>query len=96
MEQHKGYTKEAAATVRDWAFDNTDYPTLYSYCKYTNVGSYKTAEFTLPGCELVKNKGFNDENIRQLKDYIDNEQDTIFAMAKQVNPFKAMMGAKIE
>ena len=51
----------------------------------------KTAEFTLPGCELVKNNGFTDDDIRQLKDYIDNEQDTIFAMAKQVNPLKAMM-----
>lgn len=52
----------------------------------------KTAEFTLPGCELVKNNGFLDDDIRHLKDYIDNEQDTIFAMAKQVNPIKAMMG----
>ncbi len=43
-QQHKGYAKEAAAAVRDWAFANTDYPALYSYCKYTNVGSYKTAE----------------------------------------------------
>ena len=42
--QHKGYAKEAASAVRDWAFENTDYPALYSYCKYTNVGSYKTAE----------------------------------------------------
>jgi len=51
----------------------------------------KTAEFTLPGCELVRNNGFTDEDIHQLKDYIDNEQDSIFAMAKQVNPLKAMM-----
>ena len=56
----------------------------------------KTAKFTLPGCELVKNKGFSEDDIRQLKDYIDNEQDTIFAMAKQVNPIKAMMGAEIK
>ncbi len=42
--QRKGYAKEAAIAVRDWAFANTDYPALYSYCKYTNVGSYKTAE----------------------------------------------------
>lgn len=42
--QKKGYAKEAAQAVCDWAFENTDYPALYSYCKYTNVASYKTAE----------------------------------------------------
>ena len=56
----------------------------------------KTAEFTLPGCELIKNKGFSEGDICQLKDYIDNEQDNIFAMAKQVNPIKALMGAEIK
>ena len=40
----KGYAGEAAKAVRDWAFRNTDYPALYSYCKYTNVPSIKTAE----------------------------------------------------
>ncbi len=43
-QQKKGYAKEAALAVRDWAFQNTEHPALYSYCKYTNVGSYKTAE----------------------------------------------------
>ncbi len=43
-QQHNGYAKEAAAAVRDWAFQNTGYPALYSYCKYTNEGSIKTAE----------------------------------------------------
>ena len=43
-QQRKGYAKEAAAAVRDWAFANTEYPALYSYCKYTNVGSFRTAE----------------------------------------------------
>ena len=40
----KDYAKEAARAVRDWAFRNTDYPALYSYCKYTNVPSFRTAE----------------------------------------------------
>ncbi|MBR1585001.1 MAG: GNAT family N-acetyltransferase [Clostridia bacterium] len=39
----KGYGKEAARAVRDWAFRHTDYDTLYSYMKYTNVASYSTA-----------------------------------------------------
>ena len=42
--QRKGYAREAAAAVRDWAFHHTAYPALYSYCKYTNEPSYKTAE----------------------------------------------------
>lgn len=42
--QHKGYAKEAAKAVRDWAFRNTEYPALYSYCKYTNEPSIRTAE----------------------------------------------------
>nr|WP_297708542.1 GNAT family N-acetyltransferase [uncultured Butyrivibrio sp.] len=42
--QHRGYAKEAAIAVRDWAFHKTEYPALYSYCKYTNTPSIKTAE----------------------------------------------------
>lgn len=39
----RGYGKEAAQAVRDWAFRNTSFDILYSYMKYTNVGSYSTA-----------------------------------------------------
>ncbi len=42
--QRNGYAKETAKAVMDWAFRNTDYPALYSYCKYTNEASIKTAE----------------------------------------------------
>ena len=42
--QRRGYAKEAAEAVRDWAFRKTDYPALYSYCKYTNEPSIRTAE----------------------------------------------------
>lgn len=39
----KGYGKEAASAVRDWAFTHRDFPRLYSYMKHTNVASYSTA-----------------------------------------------------
>ena len=42
--QRRGYAREAAGAVRDWAFRNTDYPALYSICKWTNEPSYRTAE----------------------------------------------------
>ena len=42
--QRRGYAKEAAKAVRDWAFRNTDHSALYSYCRYTNEPSYRTAE----------------------------------------------------
>ncbi|MCR5112098.1 MAG: GNAT family N-acetyltransferase, partial [Ruminococcus sp.] len=41
--QRNGYGSEAARAVRDWAFENTNYDCLYSYMKYTNIGSYSTA-----------------------------------------------------
>lgn len=39
----KGFGSEAAKAARDWAFENTNYDKIYSYMKYTNVGSYSTA-----------------------------------------------------
>ena len=39
----KGFAKEAAGAVRDWVFRNTEYDTVYSYMKYTNIGSWSTA-----------------------------------------------------
>ncbi len=39
----RGFAKEAACEVIDWVFHNTQYNTIYSYMKYTNVGSYSTA-----------------------------------------------------
>ena len=39
----EGFGKEAARAARDWVFEYTDFDIVYSYMKYTNVGSYKTA-----------------------------------------------------
>ena len=41
--QRKGYAKEAAIAVRDWTFMNTPFNIVYSYMKYTNEASAKTA-----------------------------------------------------
>lgn len=40
---NKGYAKEAAAAVRDWAWNNTEYPAVYSYMTRGNEASIKTA-----------------------------------------------------
>ena len=39
----RGFAKEAARAVRDWAFLHTAYDALYSYMKYSNEGSWRTA-----------------------------------------------------
>ena len=55
--QRKGYAKEAASAVRDWTFQNTPFQEIYSYMKYTNEPSAKTAVSW--GCHLVDE--FSDE-----------------------------------
>lgn len=51
----------------------------------------KNAEFSLPGCKLISNKGFNQSELDELREYIDVNQDEIFKLAKGLNPIKAMM-----
>lgn len=58
----------------------------------------KSAEFVIGSeesgykCKVINNKGFDEEELKQLRDYVDNEQDYIFSLAKTVNPMKAFMG----
>ena len=42
-QQRKGYTSEVAAGCIRWAFTNYDFPAVYSYMKYTNIPSQRTA-----------------------------------------------------
>ena len=49
--QRNGYAKEAAIAVRDWTFHNTPFQIVYSYMKYTNEPSVKTA--ISYGCKQV-------------------------------------------
>lgn len=68
--QRKGYAKEAASAVRDWAFTKTPFLELYSCMKYTNEPSAKTAMSW--GCHLVDE--FADEV---------NEFTKVFMMTKE-------------
>lgn len=42
-QQCKGYASEAAAACIRWAFENCRFPAVYSYMKYTNLPSQRTA-----------------------------------------------------
>ena len=53
---------------------------------------HRSAEFALPEGNLVRNNGFSDEEINRLKDYVDNERDSIFDMAKKINPMRELLG----
>ena len=41
--QRKGYASEAAAACIQYAFEHYDFPAVYSYMKYTNIPSQRTA-----------------------------------------------------
>ena len=52
----------------------------------------RKAEFALPEGRLVRNDGFSDEETARLAEYVDNERDAIFDMAKKINPMKGFLG----
>ena len=41
--QRQGFAAEAAGECKRWAFEEHDFPAVYSYCKYTNLPSQRTA-----------------------------------------------------
>ena len=62
----KGYGSEAAKAVRNWVFQHTKYDVVYSYMKYTNEASYRTA---------VAN------GMRKVKEYPDEKNGISYAYA---------------
>ena len=62
----QGYGREAARAVRDWAFENTPYTCLYSYMKYTNLPSQKTAAAM---------------GMRKIKEYPDSKDEMLYVYA---------------
>lgn len=57
-------------------------------------GKESNAEFILPEGNLLNSKGFSEEELSKLKEYVQNEKDSIYSMAKEINPMKAFLGTK--
>lgn len=60
-----------------------------AYILFTDKNS--SAEFIIPGGELLNSKGFDEKELAQLKEYVDNEQDYLFGLAKELNPMRSFM-----
>ena len=61
-----------------------------AYVLFTDVNS--SAEFMIPGGKLLHHKGFGEDELRQLKEYVENEQDYLFNLAKEINPIRGFLG----
>ena len=75
--QRQGFGSEAARAVRNWAFENTEYDSLYSYMKYTNTASYSTAASI---------------GMKKIKEYPDEKNTVSYAYAITRKEWKALIG----
>lgn len=66
----RGYAREAARAVRNWAFTHTEYPSLYSYMTAGNLASQATAASM---------------GMRKIKEYTDEhyERTCVYAITRQ-------------
>lgn len=55
----------------------------------------KTAEIRTPDGKLLQNNGFAPDEIKRLQEYCEREKDTIFELARSVNPVKAFLESPI-
>jgi RimJ/RimL family protein N-acetyltransferase len=76
----KGYGKEAAAAVRDWAFTHTKYDRMYSYMKYTNLASSATAQAI---------------GMTKVKEYADNVNGISFVYAMTKDQWNEMKKSQV-
>jgi RimJ/RimL family protein N-acetyltransferase len=65
----QGYAKEACRAVKDWLFENTDYPCVYSYMNRENIASRATAAAN---------------GMTQIKEYVgDGEALAVYAITRE-------------
>ena len=51
----------------------------------------RKAEGYVPDCIIIKNEGFEEDEVKVLELYMKQNQDQIREMAKAINPIKALM-----
>ena len=51
----------------------------------------RRAEGYVPDCIIIKNEGFEEDEVKVLELYMKQNQDQIREMAKVINPIKALM-----
>ncbi len=54
----------------------------------------KYAEGKIPPCTIEKNRGFTDQEVESLEDYLFRNKDDIYRRAKKINPLRAFLGEK--
>ena len=61
------------------------------YAFVTFDAGKKSAEGKIPDCTIIRSKGFSDDEIHDLEQYMMSDLDTIWDAAKGVNVFKSFM-----
>lgn len=51
----------------------------------------RAAEAVIPECKFIKNKGFTDDEISQMVDYLKKNLTELKKEAAKINPLKAIM-----
>ncbi len=54
----------------------------------------RTAEGRIPGCKIISQEGFTEEEIAALNLYMKQEKATILSMAKKINFMDAFLGKR--
>ncbi len=63
-----------------------------AYVSFSDPG--REAEALIPDCEIIKQKGFSEEEVEQLKEYLEAQKDSLMQTASKLNVMDAFMKEK--
>lgn len=66
----------------------------YAFVSFTDGN--RTAEGKIPDCIIIRNKGFNEEEIKQLEDYMNKELPQLKKMAAGINVMQSFMNEYVK